>query len=200
MNKEQLIQYLKKQSFPEQIIKAFEKIKREDFVPENYKEHAYEDAPIPVGYGATTSQPYTIAFMLNLLELKKDKNQKILEIGSGSGYVLALLEEITKAKIYGVEIIKELAESSQEILKKYKNITIINKSGKNGLPENAPYDRILISAACQDLETARKLTSQLKDNGIIVASVKYSVFKIKKQNGKITTQEFPGFAFVPLQD
>ena len=201
MNKLQLISYLKREGFSEKIVNAFEKVKRENFVPERYKEYAYEDNPIPVGYGATTSQPYTIAFMLNELELEKNTKFKVLEIGSGSGYVLALLSEITKGKIYGVEIIKELVEKSKETLNKlnYKDIKVINKSGKNGLPEHAPYDRILISAACPDLETAKALANQLKENGVIVASVKYSIFKIKKQKGKITdVKEFPGFVFVPL--
>lgn len=200
MNKTQLIESLKKQGFPQHILRAFEKVKREDFVPEQYKEYTYDDGPLPIGHGQTISQPYTISFMLNLLELTPNSKQKILEIGSGSGYVLALINNITNSKVYGVEIIKELAEKSKQTLKKYKNITVISKSGKNGLPKYTPYDRILISAACPDLETVKNLTKQLKENGIIVASVKWSVFKIKKQKGKITTQEYPGFVFVPLVD
>src|SRR3989344_3364583 len=103
MNKAQLLKSLKAQGFPEKILDAFGEIHREDFVPENLKEYAYYDEALPLESSATISQPYTIAFMLNLLELKK--GQKILEIGSGCGYVLALLNEITKGKIYGIEII-----------------------------------------------------------------------------------------------
>jgi len=198
MNKSQLLEHLERQGFPKHILKAFEKIKREDFIPEDYKEHAYDDNPIPLGYGATTSQPYTIAFMLDKLELKENKNQKILEIGSGSGYVLALLQEITKGKIYGVEIIKALADQSKKVLKNNKNIKIIHKSGKNGSPENTPYDKILISASCSEIP--KHLTKQLKDNGIIVASVQHSLVKIKKQKDKVEIKEFPGFVFVPLVD
>ena len=196
MNKSQLIQSLKLYNFPRRVIEAFEKVEREKFIPEKYKLCAYEDIPLPIGNKATISQPYTIAFMLNLLELKK--GQKILEIGSGSGYVLALLAEITKGKIFGVEIIKELAENSKNTLKNYKNIKVINKSGKNGLIEHALYDRILISATAQAVPN--NLTTQLKKEGILVAPVKNSIIKIKKSNNKITTKEFPGFAFVPLQD
>ena len=201
MNKPQLMSHLRKQGFSENIVKAFEKVKREEFVLPEHKAYTYEDNPLPIGFGATISQPYTIAFMLDKLELEKNPKLKVLEIGSGSGYVLALLKEITKGKIYGVEIIKELVDKSKETLKKlnYKNIKVINKSGFKGLPENAPYDRILVSAACSNLETAKNLVSQLKENGIIVASVKWSVFKIKKEKGEITeVKEFPGFAFVPL--
>lgn len=196
MNKKQLIESLKHSGFPDNIIKAFEKIKRENFIPKEYKESAYEDAPLPIGQGATISQPYTIAFMLDLLDLQK--NQKILEIGSGSGYVLALLEEITKGEIHGVEIIPEIAKQSQKLLKKNPNITIYNKNGKTGLSKYAPYDRILISAACKDLPT--HLVEQLKDKGIIVASVRSSIYQIKKQDGKIDIKEYPGFVFVPLVD
>ncbi len=201
MAKKELISYLKREGFSEKIIKAFETVDRKNFIPEEYKDEPYEDHPIPIGFGATTSQPYTIAFMLEKLELKPNNRQKVLEIGSGSGYVLALISEITKGKVYGVELIKELAEESRETLKKlnYEDIMVINKSGFKGLPEHAPYDRILVSAACPNLETAKNLCNQLKENGIIVASVKWSIYQIKKENGKIISiKEFPGFAFVPL--
>ena len=182
MNKIQLIEYLKNQGLSEGIIKAFEKVDRKNFVPEEYHFEAYEDYPISIGHGATTSQPYTIAFMLEKLELKPNSKQKVLEIGSGSGYVLALISEITKGKVYGVEIIKELAKRSKETLKKlnFEDIAVINKSGFKGLHECAPYDRILVSAACPNLETAKKLSNQLKEEGIIVASVRHSIFQIKK--------------------
>ncbi len=197
MNKNQLILHLKNQNFSGSIVNAFKKVKREDFISKEHIANAYEDAALPIGYGATISQPSTIAFMLSILELNK-KLKKILEIGSGSGYVLALLSEITGAEIYGVEIIPELAESSRRILKDCKNIIIIDKSGKSGLPEHYPYDRILISASCSEIPS--NLLSQLKDNGIIVASVKNSILKIKKTNGKVKIDEYPGFVFVPLVD
>lgn len=198
MNKSQLIGHLKKQGFSEKTIKAFEKVKREDFISPTLKSIAYTDMPLPIAETATISQPYTIAFMLDKLELKK--GNKVLEIGSGSGYVLALINKITNSKTYGVEIIKSLTERSKKVLKNNKNIKVITKSGKQGLPKYAPYDRILISAACPDLGTAKNLAKQLKENGIIVASVQYSIVRIKKQKGKITTEEYPGFVFVPLVD
>jgi len=200
MNKPQLLNSLKQQGFPSKIIKAFKKVKRENFIPEEIKQYAYEDEPLPIGQGQTISQPYTIAFMLNLLELdkisKKQHKIKILEIGSGSGYVLALINEISKSsEIYAIERIKELANKSKQVLKN-KNIKIINKDGSKGLPKSAPFDRILISAACPKIP--EHLYPQLKDNGIIVASVQNSIFQIKKINNKIQKKEFSGFVFVPL--
>ncbi|MDP3026901.1 MAG: protein-L-isoaspartate O-methyltransferase [Nanoarchaeota archaeon] len=198
MNKQQLIESLKNQGFSEKILNAFRRVRREDFVPREFKESAYEDIPLPIGLGQTISQPYTIAFMLNLLELEKPNSKlKILEIGSGSGYVLALINEMSKdSEIYGIEIIKSLAEISKKRLKNNKNIKIISGDGSRGLKEYAPYDRILISASSSKIP--EHLYSQLKATGIIVASVQDSILQIKKENDKITKKEFTGFAFVPL--
>lgn len=195
MDKKELIISLKKEGFSDKILKAFSKIKRERFLPKNLRKHAYEDTPLPIGGGATISQPYTIAFMLSLLELKD--NLKILEIGSGSGYVLALINEISRnSKIYGIERIKILVENSGKIIKS-KNIKIIYGDGSKGLKKSAPFDRILISAACPNFP--ENLYDQLNEEGIIVASVKNSIFQIKKdKNKKIEIREFPGFVFVPL--
>ena len=196
MNKDELLALLRKKGFSESLVKAFNTIKREDFVPEHLIGYAYEDIALPIMEGSTLSQPSTVAFMLNLLEVQD--GQKILEIGSGSGYVLSLLAEINKTgKIYGLEILKELAVRSRNYLKESKNIEIILRDGSQGLPEFAPYDRILISAACT--EVPRHLLSQLKDEGIIVAAVNHSIFQIKKSGGETIEKEFPGFAFVPLR-
>ena len=194
-SREELIKSLRQKGFGEEIAQAFAKVKREKFIPENMKGYAYEDTPLPIGYNQTISQPFTIAFMLKLLELKQ--GQKILEIGAGSGYVLELMSEIIKeGKIYGVELIKELAIKSKKLLSKDSNIIIINKSGFNGLKEFAPYDRILISASAK--EVPRHLLEQLKDPGILVSPVKQSIFQLKKEKGKVRKKEFPGFVFVPL--
>ena len=194
-SKQELLENLRANGFSESIIKAFEKIKREDFIPPQYKALAYEDIALLLEGGATISQPYTIAFMLSLLELKR--GQKILEIGSGSGYVLALISEIIlDGEIYGLEIIKSLAEKSKNLLKKDKSIKIINQDGSNGLSEHAPFDRILVSASAEELPL--NLYAQLKNNGILVAPIKESIFQIKEQNSKIKLKEFPGFVFVPL--
>lgn len=242
MSKSQLINSLKKQGFSDKILNAFSKIKREDFIQTDLKQYAYEDKPLPIGYGATISQPYTIAFMLNLLELdklnnlktlkyndtkisklgnegirrlrveEKDLNSnsktynkildnkdktKILEIGSGSGYVLALMNEISKnSKIYGVERIEGLVEKSSNVLRAKKNIAVFCGDGSKGLKKYAPYNRILISASAEKIPSY--LCSQLKDNGIIVCPVKNSIFQIKRKGLRLEKKEFRGFMFVPL--
>ena len=108
MNKQELLKRLKAFGFSKQILDAFSKVKREDFVFEKLEKETYEDTPLPIGHGQTISQPYTIAVMLSEIELKK--GQKVLEVGSGSGYVLALISEIVreKGKVFGIEIISEL--------------------------------------------------------------------------------------------
>jgi protein-L-isoaspartate(D-aspartate) O-methyltransferase len=195
MKKEELIRNLKNQGFSDNIIEAFTKVKREDFIPKELKSLAYEDTALPIGFEQTISQPYTIAFMLRLLEIKD--NQSILEIGSGSGYVLALISKLAKnLKIYGIERIKRIAEKSQEILKDNKNIKIIHADGSNGLLNYSPYDRILFSAALDEIPY--KLNKQLKFKGILVAPVKDSIICMKKEVGENKITQFPGFVFVPV--
>ena len=224
MIKEDLILEFKKQGFSEKIVEAFEKIERKDFIPKKYKNFSYEDIALPIGKKQTISQPFTIAFMLDLLELKN--NQKILEIGSGSGYVLALINEISKnSELFGIERIPELEERSKRILKNFKNIHIFCRDGSKGFPEEAEkklFDRILISATSEKIP--QKLVKQLKTGGILVAPVKNSIIKINSQKEnfsnlsfdgnkskeylakrKIKTfandnqiEEYPGFMFVPL--
>jgi protein-L-isoaspartate(D-aspartate) O-methyltransferase len=201
MNKTQLLQSLRSQGFSKEIIKAFSKVRRENFLPKNLKQNAYEDTALPIGQGQTISQPYTIAVMLSLLELKK--RQKVLEIGSGCGYVLALLSVLVgkKGEVYGIERIKELADSSRKNLMDYRNVSVHNKSGVNGLPEKKPFDRIIISAGCS--KVPEKLAFQLKERGILVAPVgashEKSIMQFKKiKNELVLKKEIHSFAFVPL--
>ncbi len=195
--KSELLAYLEKQGFSDKIVNAFKKVKREKFTPKKYREQAYENHPLPLStkYRSTISQPYTIAFMLRLLELTD--NQKILEIGSGSGYVLALINKISKkSKIYGVERIEELVEKSSKVLKNKRNITVIYGDGSKGLKKHAPYDRILISARAEKVPTY--LSSQLKDNGIIVCPVNGPIVQIKRTGLRLETKAFGDFIFVSL--
>lgn len=200
MDKIQLISSLREKGYEEQIISAFEKVQREKFVPEHLTNYAYEDIAIPLEDGSSLSQPSTIAFVLSLLQLKQ--NQKILEIGSGSGYVLSLMSEIIKSgKIYGLEINKSLAVKSKTILEKDSNVTILNKSGFLGFSDSAPYDRILFSASCSDLRIPVSILNQLAHQGILVVPIKSSIFQIKKlESGKTEKNEFPGFSFVSLKE
>lgn len=197
MNKEQLLVYLSREGFDQKIVSAFERVAREDFLDKSLVSQAYQNIALPLQSGATISQPYTIAFMLDLLELKA--GQKILEIGSGCGYVLALLNQLVpEAQLYGLEIIESLAKKSQKLLDDFSNIKIITASGSKGYAPAAPYDRILISAAAGKMPT--QIYSQLKEGGILVCPVANSIWQIKKIREKIISREFPGFVFVPLKD
>jgi len=197
MNKWELLEHLRKQNFSERIIKAFERVRREEFLPEHLQNYAYEDIALPIEEGQTLSQPSTIAFVLSLLD--PQSGQKILEIGAGSGYVLALLSTmLDSAEIFGVEIRESLALKAKQRLVNDKKIKILHRDGSNGLPDEAPFDRILVSAAASDFSIIANLTDQLKENGILVAPVNHSIFQIRKINGKIEKNEYEGFAFVPL--
>ena len=203
MNKQQLIFSLKQKGFSKNILNALSKVPRENFIPFQIRNYAYEDTALPIGNGQTISQPYTIAEMLGMLELKK--GQKVLEIGSGCGYVLALLSEIVgeKGKVYGIEIIKELIENSKQNLQTYKNIEIYNKNGAEGLKEESPYDRIIISAAIKEIP--KQLTRQLKNKGILVAPVEnqesQTLTSFQKLNDKLEIKkQLPGFVFVKFID
>ncbi len=194
MEKIDLIELLKKKGFKDNIINAFEKVERADFVPEEYQKYAYVDGPLPLGKGSTISQPQTIAHMLDWLEL--EPNQKILEIGSGSGYVLALIKAISpNSQIFGVEINQELVQKSQKILD--NDIKVINQNGLLGLLSQAPFDRILVSAAFD--EKPMHLIDQLKEGGILVTPVKNTVFKFRKNNDSVAETSCYGFAFVAMQ-
>ena len=201
MNKAQLLEHLKTLGFSQKILNAFSTVGREEFIPSELEQQAYEDTALPIGRGQTISQPYTIALMLSELNLKK--GQKVLEAGSGSGYVLALISSIVgkSGKVFGLELIDELANKSKKNLVGYKNARVYNKNGYNGLPEEAPFDRIILSAAVREIP--KKLLEQLKDNGILVAPIgprfeqKITVFQ-KKGNEIIKKTEIPGFIFVPF--
>ncbi len=179
---------------------AFRKVDRIDFVRNDYVDLAYQDHPLPIGFGQSISQPYTVAFMLELLQ--PQKNQVILDLGSGSSWTTALLAEIVgpKGRVYGVEIIPELLEFGSKNLERYryKNITLKPAQQRLGLPEFSPFQKILVSAEGQDLPAI--LTDQLATNGTLVMPINGTITKIDKfSDTYLETQSFPGFAFVPLQ-
>jgi len=183
-----------------EIIEAFYKIDRVDFVPEKLKYEAYTNAPLPIGYGQTISQPLTVAFMLELLQPKS--GHKILDIGSGSGWQSSLLACITgdEGRVIAIERILELSEFGKENARKYnfKNLKFIVGDGSRGYKKEAPYDRIVVAAAAFD-KIPEELKKQLKINGRLVIPVKNSIWLlIKKEENKFEEKEFPGFVFVPL--
>lgn len=205
MGKQELISYWTKSGIVTNklVLKAFKKIKRENFILKQYKSEAYGDYPLPIGYGQTISQPTTIMMMLETLELKS--KDKVLEIGTGSGYSGAIIAEaINPGKIYTLEIIKELVEFSKANLKKtkLKNIEVIKADGSVGYKKNSPYNKIIVNAASKEIP--EPLLKQLKLNGILVAPVGSGIFgqemvKIKKTREGIKKENLGSFVFVKLR-
>ena len=182
------------------LINAFRAIDRAHFVRPMNAHEAYGDYPLPIGGGGTISQPSTVAFMLELLA--PARGDTILDVGSGSGWTTALLAEIVgpKGRVIGVEIVPELVQFGQENLAKYNvaNAEIVAaRDGVLGLPNRGPFDKILVSAAAEELH--EELVEQLKSGGRMVIPVGNSVWKIEKRaDGTIDREEFSGFVFVPL--
>ncbi len=181
------------------VIDAMLEVDRMDFVLEKYHDFAYEDIPLAIGYDQTISQPAVVAFMLELLE--PQEGEKILDIGSGSGWTTAIFSKIVgeEGKVYGVEIVGELVDFGKKNLKKYNinNAEIRKASEDLGLKNYAPYDKILVSATSEDIPT--ELVDQLKIGGTMVLPVGFSIFKIQKlENGGLKKEEYPGYFFVPL--
>jgi protein-L-isoaspartate(D-aspartate) O-methyltransferase len=182
-----------------EIIAAFRKIDRRDFVPIELAENAYLNEPLPIGFGQTISQPLTVAFMLELLS--PQKGDKVLDIGSGSGWQASLIAEIVgpRGRVYAVERVPELFELGKWNASKYgrKILQFVNIDASAGLPELAPFDRIVAAASAETLPLA--WCGQLKPGGKIVAPIKSSVWLFEKNElGGWSEKEFPGFAFVPL--
>ncbi len=161
----------------EKVKKALLSVPREEFVPEPYKEYAYEDHPLPIGYGQTISAIHMVAIMTE--ELDPNPGDKVLEIGTGSGYQAAVLAEIVakmdpekKGHVYTIERIPELAEFARRNLEKTsysRYVTVIVGDGSKGYPEKAPYDRIMVTAASPSIP--KPLVEQLKDGGRMVIPV-----------------------------
>jgi len=153
------------------VFKAMLQIPREKFVEGKYKDLAYKDTPISIGFGQTMSQPYTVAFMTHLLasSIKNQVSSKVLEIGTGSGYQAAVLSQLF-SKVYTVEIIPELADMAKKTLKDlgYKNVIVKQGSGEGGWPEQAPFEAIIVTAATE-IKFVRDFFNQLKVGGVLVA-------------------------------
>ncbi|MBU1039356.1 protein-L-isoaspartate(D-aspartate) O-methyltransferase [Patescibacteria group bacterium] len=180
---------------------AWLKVDRAKFVPPEFINQAYEDTPLPLGKEQTISQPSVVAFMLDLLAVKK--GMKILEVGSGSGFVTALLATLVgpQGKIISLEIISTLVEQAKQNLSfyNYANVNLLAADGSGGYKKEAPYDRIILSAAAQELK--EELLEQLSDTGRLVAPVgrhEHSLLVWQRQKNKIIKKIYPGFIFVPL--
>jgi len=185
------------------VIRAFESVNRADFVSESFRDSAYEDRPLPIGFGQTISQPYTVAFMLELLAART--GQKVLDIGSGSGWTTALLASIvgSKGHVWALEIVPTLFEAAKQKLAKFnlKNATLLNRSGWSGYDKEAPFDRILVSATGKTLPP--RLIKQLSPEGRLVIPLigksgqEICLFE-KTAEDRVAETRYPGFIFVPL--
>ena len=183
----------------ERVLAVFYKVEREKFVPSDLREDAYGDFPLSIGEGQTISQPYMVALMTQSLELKGC--ERVLEIGTGSGYQTAILTELSE-EVYSVERIKSLAQKAESLLKKlgYSKVKIFVSDGTMGWEEFSPYDRILVTAGAK--QVPQPLVNQLKDEGIMVIPVgniysqELKVIRKKKRRVRSTTVE--RCVFVPL--
>lgn len=188
------------------IIDAFYKIKRIDFLPEEVKDLAELNEALPLGFGQTISQPLVVAFMLE--QLQPELGERILDVGSGSGWTSALLAEIVgpKGKVISLELVQELKEFGERNVSKYnfvkkEIVEFICADGSKGHKKEAPYDKILASASASKIPYSWK--DQVKVNGRIVAPINSSIVVCDKKqsiNGGIEFEEkeYPGFVFVPL--
>ncbi|HSL46925.1 MAG TPA: protein-L-isoaspartate(D-aspartate) O-methyltransferase [Anaerolineales bacterium] len=185
----------------EDVLRAMRDVPRHEFVPEEFLDQAYDNHPLPIGYGQTISQPYIVAWMTELLELQPD--EKVLEIGTGSGYQAAVLAELGYVDVYSIEIVPELAEIASTRLQDlgYTNVRVKQGDGYYGWPEYAPFDAIIVTAAPDHLPAP--LAEQLAERGRIVipigpAGLYQTLWKFVKENGELTAYNMGGVAFVPF--
>lgn len=187
----------------ERILEAMRNVPRHLFVPESLLEEAYHNCALPIGYSQTISQPYTVAFMIEALEVRP--GQKILEIGTGSGWNAALLGWILgkKGKLFSTELVSALAIKSVENIARVgiRNVEVICWDGSRGYEKEAPYERIIVTAACSEIP--KPLIEQLDDKGIIVAPVGswycQKMTKLTKNKNRTETAILGDFVFVPLK-
>ena len=184
-------------------LRAFQQIKREDFIPRNLRIAAYEDMPLPLLRGKTISQPTTVMIMTSALQLKP--GEKVFEIGTGSGYQAAIIAKIigAKGKVITTEVVPELIHFARENLKKAKieNVLVHEEDGSNGMKAEAPFDKIMITAACK--EFPKPLLEQLKPEGIIIGPVgnkfeQEMVRGVKDKKGNLELEFLGQFLFTPM--
>jgi protein-L-isoaspartate(D-aspartate) O-methyltransferase len=183
----------------ERVLSAMERVPRHKFVEPHYRDQAYEDHPLPIDAGQTVSQPYIVALMLEILHL--DPSSRVLEIGTGSGYQTAILAEIC-AHVYSVERHPQLADEAQQTLSRlgFNNLTLRVGDGGEGLPEHAPFDAIVVSAAAKQIPVP--LFDQLCEGGRMIIPVgpheAQELQLVRKRDGKPLITLLDGCRFVPL--
>ena len=181
------------------VLTAMEKIPRHRFVPENSCDHAYEDSPLSIGKGQTISQPYMVALMTECAAPEPD--DRVLEVGTGSGYQTAILAELVR-EVYSIERIPELAERAEGLLSRlgYKNVSIRVDDGSGGWREKAPFDAIIVTAGAPEIPGP--LVEQLEVGGRLVIPIgsahHQTLCTVRKERNRIRTEEGTGCVFVPL--
>ena len=183
----------------ERVIEAMLAVPRHEFIPEQYRHYAYRDSPVPIGHGQTISQPYIVALMTE--ELSLSTADRVLEVGTGSGYQAAVLAEIVK-EVYTIEIVQPLGEQAEERLRGlgYDNIKVKIGDGYEGWEEYAPYDRVIVTCAPTDIP--QPLIDQMKEGGIMVIPVGSAgfqyLYRVKKYMGEAQREKVIPVSFVPL--
>ena len=183
----------------ERVLKAFIEVPREQFIGVSLKSQSYSDSPLPIGKGQTISQPYTVAFMTELLKLKG--NEKVLEVGTGSGYQAAILSKLCK-KVYTIENLPRLYSQAVATLSTlgFKNVEVFKGDGSLGLIDKSPFDAIIVTAAAPSIPPS--LISQLARGGKLVIPVGdravQQMVRITKRGDDFKKETFGGFRFVPL--
>ncbi len=201
--RKKMVRRLKEElNISDKVAKAMMKVPRHLFVPKRYEVEAYIDTPLPIGFGQTISAPHMVAIMCDLLDLKE--GEKVLEVGGGSGYHAAVVAEIVgkRGKVVAVERIPELAERAKEILKilGYDNVKVVVGDGSRGYPEEAPYDKIYVTASAPDVP--KPLIEQLNPGGRIIIPIgrydQYLYIVDKDEEGKIHKRVWGPVRFVLL--
>jgi protein-L-isoaspartate(D-aspartate) O-methyltransferase len=183
----------------ERLLGAMARVPRHEFVDPRYRDQAYEDHPLPIGAGQTVSQPYIVALMVERLSLQP--SSIVLEIGTGSGYLTALLAELAQ-HVYSIERHPQLARQAEQTLTHLgvTNVTVLVGDGSKGLPEHAPYDAIIVSAAASQVPPA--LFEQLREGGRMIVPVglpeAQELQLVRKREGKPLITVLEGCRFVPL--
>jgi protein-L-isoaspartate(D-aspartate) O-methyltransferase len=183
----------------QRVLKAMEKVPRHLFVPGALLDQAYDDSPLTIGHKQTISQPYTVAFMTEALELKG--GERVLEVGTGSGYQCAVLAELAR-EVFSIERIPELAELARLRLKEmgYKNVHIVVGDGTLGLKDHAPFDAIIVTASGPELPAT--FIEQLAEGGRLVIPVgersSQNMYRVRKHHGEVVKDYLGPFRFVEL--
>lgn len=184
----------------ERVLWAMSRVPREEFVPQNLRAASYDDGPMPIGYAQTISQPYIVAFMTE--QLRPTPNDRVLEIGTGSGYQAAILAELG-AEVYSIEIVEPLAKGAGATLQRlgYRNVQLKIGDGYKGWPEHAPFDAIIVT--CAPDHVPKPLVDQLKEGGRMIIPVgghgAQELYLLEKANGQLRQGAVLPVLFVPMQ-